>query len=298
VKIVAAPGDSIRVVILGDPQYETTRQPEVLSSQISTLLSDPPDLVIGNGDCTDDGLAASWSWFSTQMARLTVANIPWIITTGNHDYYDYSTTKNRAFVGNTYVSPGPWITGLYQAGHIENSYAIVTFGSVRYLILSLEWSPRDAVVTWANSIMAANPGIRAILVTHAYMGIDGLRLDWATYGLLQPGNPHNPAAATTPAEGINDGQQLWDQLVKNYPFDLVISGHVAPCYSWRSDNRLDGLACVQLGVDWQYNGSWGGGYMLDIDLDLANKQITTSTLGSYLKSEKTENQLIFKSPLA
>lgn len=265
---------------------------------VDALISTPPDLVVCNGDCTDDGLAASWNWFGSQLARLTVAGIPWIPGTGNHDYYDFSTTKNRAFVGNTYVSPGGWITGYYEVGHFENTYTIITIRNVTYLILQLEWSPRDAVVTWAAAVMAANPGLRAILVTHAFMNGDGNRLDWALYGMSQPGNPHNPAAATTPAQGINDGQQLWDKLVRSYPFDLVISGHIAPCFSWRVDNKLDGIPCVQLGVNWQYNGSWGGGYMLDIDLDVANHVITTRTLGSYLASEKTSNELLFKASIS
>lgn len=296
-RITADPGKSIRLVVIGDPQYETTRQSVVLQSMVDELLLNPPDIVIGNGDCTDDGLDASWSYYAQQMNRLTAAGIPWIMATGNHDYYDYYTTKMRAFVANTYMIPGAWITGFYQVGHFENSYCIITIRGETYLFLSLEWSPRDAVVAWAQSVMAANPGVRSILTTHAYLWDDGTRLDWAVYGMAQPANPHNPSPATTPAEGINDGQQLWDALVKSNRFDLVISGHVAPCFSWRSDSRLDGLPCVQLGVNWQYNGSWGGGYMLDIDFDVANKQITTRTLGSYLASEKTPNQLLFKTPI-
>ncbi|KKL52512.1 hypothetical protein LCGC14_2284750, partial [marine sediment metagenome] len=52
------------------------------------------------------------------------------------------------------------------------------------------------------------------------------RHDWATKGSSQLWNPHSYGTSSL-AGGTNDGQELWDKLVKKYPnFIMTLNGHV------------------------------------------------------------------------
>src|SRR6185503_8725998 len=109
----------------------------------------------------------------------------------------------------------------------------------KYLILALEWAPRDHAVEWANSIVERHTDHRVILLTHAYMYYDETRYDWKTNGEKQTWNPHAYANAKLPG-GANDGQELWDKLVKRHPgFVLTLNGHVLNDGTGRMTSRGD-----------------------------------------------------------
>src|SRR5690606_32262986 len=99
-------------------------------------------------------------------------------------------------------------------------------GGNDWIMLALEFGPRDEVVDWANDVIEANPDKLAILVTHAYMYYDDTIYDWANKGTSQSWNPHSYGVAGQ-AGGVNDGQELWDKLVsKHENFRFVFNGHV------------------------------------------------------------------------
>jgi len=289
------------VMCIGDPQYAVSYHPNVFLSQIDFILANPPSLVVCMGDCTDDNLAGAWSFFASQMARLTAAGIVWVVATGNHDYEStvgiIGVNPNRISGINTALAAPPWIGGQYQSGHLENTWTLVNLAGVSWLVISLEWSPRNALVSWANAVIAAHPGTPCILITHAFMASDGTRFDWALKGSLQPGNPHDAIYITTPAEGINDGQELWDKLVNLNPsVRVVLSGHVATA-SWRNDARADATRCVQILADYQYDGVGGDGWLVDYDIDLANQIITARSLSPYLHTTRYFSVDLFRERL-
>jgi hypothetical protein len=294
-------GSSSRVLCIGDPQYAVSYHPEVFRSQIDFILANPPALVVCMGDCTDDNLASAWNFFAFQMGRLTSAGIKWVIATGNHDYEStvgvVGNNPNRNTGLNTALDAPPWIGGQYQSGHLENTWTLVNLAGVDWIVVSLEWSPRNAVVDWANSVLAAHPNTPCILITHAFMANDWTRFDWALKGTSQEGNPHQSNFITTPAEGINDGQELWIKLVNvNSSIRLVLSGHVTTAV-WRNDAREDNTRCVQILADYQSEGVGGDGWLVDYDIDLANQIVTARTLSPYLRTTRYFVVDLFREPL-
>lgn len=120
----------------------------------------------------------------------------------------------------------PGFGGAMAAGKLENSYHTFEANGKKYLILALEWGPHDEAVAWADKMVSEHPGHQTILLTHAYMYYDDTRYDWKERGEEQTWNPHAYGQAKLPG-GVNDGQELWDKLVKKHPgFIMTLNGHV------------------------------------------------------------------------
>ena len=312
VPLAAGPGQSCRILCIGDPQYATSYTHPPFWAQIDYILAVKPSLVVFMGDCTDDNTPTAWSFFAVQLQRLTDAGIQWMIATGNHDYEFVNTggqVWNRNTNLNSYVSPPAWLGGQYQVGHMENTWAIFSLADINHLVMSMEWSPRDAVVTWASSVIAAHASYPVILITHAFVAMNGARYDWATYNTTQVGNPHAPTFLTSPAEGINDGRDLWDKFIANASnVKIVLGGHTyngldhyafEPGARWRRDIRGDGTSCVQILCDYQNQGAAGDGWVADFDLDWANEVLTARTLSPYLGNAlRYTGAVLFREPIS
>ena len=72
-------------------------------------------------------------------------------------------------------------------------------------------------------MLAKHPKRKAILVTHAYLYEDGTRYDAAKAGPRQEWSPHQGGK---PGDGLNDGEELWQKLVRKNNFALTFNGHV------------------------------------------------------------------------
>src|SRR5690606_12637477 len=125
----------------------------------------------------------------------------------------------------SYYANQPSVGGFFEAGKTDNSYHTFNAGGSDWLVLALEWAPRDAVVDWANNVAESHPDHKAILVTHAYMYNDETIYDWETKGSSQSWNPNVYPVANVPGETINDGQQLWEKLVSKHNFQFTFNGH-------------------------------------------------------------------------
>ena len=139
--------------------------------------------------------------------------VPYVLVPGNHD-----TDATRNGLIDSYFTPAtmPWITGTMADGQIENNFTLVDIGPQKWLVLGLEFGPRDAVMTWADAVLKAYPNLPAIIVTHAYLYEEGSRYGMAEPGLADrqpPGQRFAPEAfGYTRSEGINDGEQIWRKL--------------------------------------------------------------------------------------
>lgn len=279
-----------------DIQNETDEANYMLDRMIDFSVARTPDLVIFLGDLTNNNQAAEWTVVQYEISRLNAAGIKWLALLGNHD-----TDSSRNTLANSYLTPGAWISGFYQIGHIENSYALLTLGGIQWLVLGLEFGPRTAVVSWANSVVAANPTATVLLATHCWSYYDNTRYDWAVYGESQLYNPHSPSINYTPAEGTSDGQDLWNNLVSLHPnIPLIVCGHafdypdgIGSCY--RTDTRL-GTICNQVLRDHQ-QANFGGGVVSELMLDVANNVLWSTTYDTLAKRSLLGSGETFKIPL-
>jgi hypothetical protein len=198
-------------------------------------------LVVHEGDVTGGNTPATWQVASEAMAILDKAAIPYALTTGNHDYDqwqpEFRDSPGRATLLNDYFPVSryaamPTHGGTCELDRTENQYHLLSVGGRDYLILVLEWGPRNETLAWADKVLTQHAGRTALIVTHAYTYSDGTRYDWAAKGTRQDCNPHCPFyGLSAPHDGtgnVNDGQQLWDKLVSRHAnVCLVLSGHVS-----------------------------------------------------------------------
>ena len=146
------------IIVLPDTQYYSYGYPEVYAQQTSWILDRMRALriqaVLHVGDLVDGfNDAQQWTHASTAM-RVLDNLVPYVIVPGNHD-----TDANRQTPINTYFGPAsmPWIAKTRVAGQIENSYALLDIGAQQWLVLGLEFGPRDVVVAWADSVLKDLP---------------------------------------------------------------------------------------------------------------------------------------------
>jgi hypothetical protein len=292
----ATPSSKVTVVVLPDTQYYSSGYNAVFFSQTSWIATQKPSLniaaVLHVGDVVDSDVDSQWSVARAAMNDLDKAKIPYVLVPGNHDYGDLErTTKMDAYFGPTSM---PWLAGTMTPGQIENSYALIDLGPQRWLVLGLEFGPRDAVMTWAKDVLARHPQYPAMIVTHAYLYRDGTRYDYQALGLAQSFIPQ--AYGYTATQGINDGEQIWQQLVLPYPnVRMVFSGHDTAMTRLAS-TRPDGSVVYQMLSDFQwyridqsdYYG--GGGYLRVLQFDYASKQIGVQTYSPYLDQYLTDDQ--------
>ncbi len=222
--------------------------------------------VLHEGDIVNNNRASQWEVARDAMKRLH-GKASYALAPGNHDYGENGSSKDRSTLLNEYFSAEeyakqPGFGGLMEAGTLENSYHTFEAGGQKYLILALEWGPRDQAVEWANKIADEHKDHRMILVTHAYVYFDETRYDWARKGKAQIWNPHDYPNGKL-AGGANDGEELWNKLVRKFPgFVLTLNGHVLEDGAGQVESRGDhGNTVHQLMANYQNRFEGGEGYL-------------------------------------
>ncbi|NQT51965.1 metallophosphoesterase, partial [bacterium] len=228
---IPPPPGSFTIAVIPDTQTYAEEYPEVFEAQ-TQWIADNRDAhnikyVLHLGDVTEDNVTEQWDRALVAMNNLNGA-VPYAIATGNHDYGTGGDAGSRdtLFNDSAYFGTGsayasqPSIGGFYEAGKTDNSYHTFNAGDRDWIVLSLEWAPRDEVVDWANQVMEAHPDHTGILDVHAYSYSPGRRYDWGMSHMVA----WNPHSYPTP-EPVNDGQELWDKLVSQHNFALTLSGH-------------------------------------------------------------------------
>ena len=284
------PPAPVTVVVLPDTQYYSSNFHDIFPAQTGWVVAQKSArniaVVLHVGDIVDGpGDPAQWTVANSSMRLLDNGLIPYVLVPGNHD-----TDANRAGPIDNYFAPAtmPWITGTMTAGQIENNYALVDIGPQQWLVLGLEFGPRDAVLTWADGVLKTYPALPTIIVTHAYLYGDGTRYNFAVYGTTQSFIPQ--VYGYTPSEGINDGEEIWQKLIVPNPnVRLVFCGHDSRAARLTS-LRADGSAVHQMLSDYQWFDSLGGsGYLRVLEFDYGQKQIRVQTYSPYLDQFLTDD---------
>ncbi|MCB1218189.1 metallophosphoesterase [bacterium] len=221
---------SWNLAVLPDTQVYSLRYPGEYLAQTAWIVNNAERLdiryVLHEGDIVNNNTAAEW--FNAREAhRLLDGRVPYIMAPGNHDYGPSGDASTRDTLFNDYfefelAAALPGFGGAYEQGRLDNTWHSFSAAGTDWLILALEWAPRDEVVDWACQVLEAHPAHRGMLVTHSFMYNDDTRTDHTKPAGTENYNPHD---YRTPGS-INDGQQLWDKLVRSHDVPLVLSGHI------------------------------------------------------------------------
>jgi hypothetical protein len=244
------------LVVVPDTQNYTWKRPELYALQAGWIAANVRRYNIAHvlhvGDITQHNNMEEWS--AARRAQSLYSDlVPAAYAAGNHDFGPNGNTETRGSLFADYISFAdyrrrPGFGGVYdrEPDRTENSYHLFDGGGRQWLILVLEFAPRDDVVRWANDIVTRHPRLGVILLTHAYLAADGTRFD----GKKQSHGPaFYPLAGSS--DGSNDGEALWQKLVSRHPnFALVISGHVGVA-AYLESKGVNGNSVHQLVVDYQ-----------------------------------------------
>ena len=182
---VTAPDFS--VVVLPDTQYYSESHPDIFDEQTQWILDNQANyniqFVLGEGDIVNvANQPVQWQNADAAVSLLDHAGIPYVLPLGNHDYDNFDPNSRGTTAFNTYFGPSryaqySWYMGGYPSGTNDNFYAEFTVNGQQYLILALEFIPRDAALAWAKTVLDANPDKEIIVVTHSFTFTDATRGD-------------------------------------------------------------------------------------------------------------------------
>jgi hypothetical protein len=295
---------STTLVVLPDTQVYAARYPELFEAQADWIVANRESrniaYVLHVGDIVNDNDPPQWEVARRSLARLDGV-VPYALAPGNHDYGPGGNAATRDTLLNEYFPSSvyadwPTLGGLYEEGRLDNSFHRFRIGSQDWIVVALEWGPRDEVVAWADQVLSAHPDCLAIVITHAYLYFDGTRYDHAKQP-QQQWNPHSYGTAQLPG-GVNDGEQLWQKLVRRHAgVMLTVNGHVlADGLGYLPSQADHGNVVHQMLVNYQMNEMGGEAYLRLLEFLPGGETVQARSYSPYLDRYKTDpqNQFVFK----
>ncbi|MDZ4848342.1 MAG: metallophosphoesterase [Pirellulaceae bacterium] len=291
----APDGDGFTLVILPDTQMYAWKDPSIYRAQTQWIADNIAEhkipMVLHVGDVTQHNNAEQWQ-AAREAHDLIAEKVPCLLLPGNHDLGPEGNASTRQTLMSEYFPPTDferWSTfgGFYdrEPQRTENSFHTLEAGGRKWLVLALEFGPRDDVLRWAGEVVQKHPDRSVILVTHAYLRTDNTRFDrHATF--TSKGKESNKGLDNFKlsgfSEGFNDGEDVWKKLVSQHPnFVLVISGHT--CVTGRRiDTGKHGNTVHQMVVDYQNQENGGNGFLRLLQFPPEGKTIRVVDYSPYL----------------
>jgi hypothetical protein len=288
--------------VLPDTQYYSESYPNILNSQMQWIVNNAAALniqmVLGLGDIVNNGGSTTeWTIADAAYKQLDAAHIPYFAALGNHDYdADNPRGRTSATVNfNHYFGPTryhnasywstPYWQGSYPLNSNENFYGSLTINGQQYLVLALEFYPRDTSLSWATQVVQNNPNAQVIVITHAYEYFDNTRVSAC--------NSFDAQYYNLGAD--NDGDAMWTKLIRQYKnISLVLSGHeVRGAGQYAAGNRADlgtnRNLVNQILANYQNMTNGGNGYLRIMKFHPSTDTIDVLTYSPYLNSYITDS---------
>ena len=304
--------------ILPDTQFYIQSYPEMFMAQVNWFKDQKDALklafVVHQGDIVETpSLQSEWTRATGILGVLETAKIPFVLCAGNHDIGWDATRRLATLMNQNFpVSKFSQYQGSFEENKIENSYYLLPAGGRTWLVVSLEFGPRNEAVAWADTIFKMHADKPAILLTHAYMYMGMERYDNVKY----PEGRHfwNPHVYRLPGS-TNDGEEMWQKLVsKNDNILLVLSGHATwpeGAAGLLSTRRANGYYVHEMLANFQgcpvdnmcvnrdtMKAVRGGeGMLRTISFEPANRRALVKTYSPYLMQSRTETNMEFELPL-
>lgn len=264
-------------------------------------LVEQNNLINPDGKSSNQSSKAQWTAVSKAFDQLN-GKVPYITATGNHDY-GYVSAENRKSNFNTYfpVDKNPLNqkilrevgTNIDDIPTLENAcYELVTPKGKKYLVMSLEFAPRDSVLNWAGRVAALEKykSHTVVLLTHSYLSAQNEHIVKEKYKLTGP----------------NYGAAIFEKLVKpSANIGLVLSGHIgAPDneqahLAFRTDKNITGKTIQQmtfnaqaLGGGWMGNG--GDGWLRILEFEPDGHTVSVRTFSPLFAISPKTNHLAWR----
>ncbi len=287
------------LVLLPDTQNYTQKFPEIFEKQTTwiTQHADEVAFVLHLGDITNNNIEKQWE-VATRAMHILDGKVPYAIVTGNHDIGTNGKTDVRntdlfnQYFNYTKYSQTKNFRGAYEKGKMDNTWHEFKAGGKKWLVLSLEFGPRNKVLDWAAEIIKAHPKHNVIIQTHAYMYSDQTRMSSERKHRWLPQS--TGLAKDIGADAPNNGEQMWEKLASLYPnIIMVVSGHVLNdgvgtlvSHGKHGNPVYQMLSNYQSGVQGSQNG--GNGFLRILSIDTKKKTISVKTYSPVTDTYKRE----------
>ena len=256
-------------------------------------------MAIHVGDITQTGHDEEWKIADRAFQTLD-HDVPYIVCSGNHDM-GYSpehrkTSHSRTSHFSAYFPPSRFMGNSLYDPHFgknksvhfhderktENYYLSLSAGGMTFLIITLEFKPRDHILSWANKVVAQHPDCRTIVVTHSYLS--------KTAGQRAGSDPY--------AVTGNSGESIWEKFISRHKnIFLVLSGHAME--NLLTSHGRHGNPVHQVQADYWYGDTpdikAGSGYLRIMtfrpDKDVIEVQTYSPVLDKFLTRTKSNFSL-------
>lgn len=286
------------LVVLPDTQKYSRFHPEIFSAQTRWIAESAERekiaYVLHVGDLVDKNTRNEWRVAQEAMSELDDI-VPYQVVPGNHDMgsvgFETSADVRDTKLYNEFFPvekfrPQLQFGGTYELGSMDNSYQYFEAGGLEWLVLALEFGPRQRVVDWANEVIAAHPNHRVIVVTHSYLGPTDERTEGniVHYGVGDDG------------DGPHDGKQLWEQLVsKHKNIVMVFSGHDKGDGGGRRVSQgIYGNSVYEMMSNFQHFENGGNGFLRLVRIDTTKGRIEVKTFSPSLNTFKRDGDHEFE----
>ncbi|WP_442505487.1 metallophosphoesterase [Novipirellula sp. SH528] len=271
---------SFSVVLLPDTQLYSEKYPDTYVAQAlwirQQVKEDNIKFVVHLGDIVQTATQKP-EWENADRAmRLLDGVVPYSMVPGNHDMV----LENRdSALYNQYYSPRRFADRPWYGGHMgetnDNNFCFFEASGMKFMIISLEFAPRDETLEWAANVTKRYPDHRVIVATHCYM---------------RP-NQRDTGCATAYKIAGNSGEQIWQKFIRKQPnIFLVVSGHVLGVGLQTSVNDAGGKVLEML-TDYQGLPNGGDGWLRSLQFVPGKNKIhvrTYSPLLDKLNSDASE----------
>jgi hypothetical protein len=283
------PGEPYTIAVLPDTQYMVANYPYILTRLMQWLMENAAEynieLVLQVGDVTNNNTPGQWVVAQDNYTQLNGV-LPYVLAIGNHDMspgQGGQVAHRFQSLIKDYFPPESFsgLQGNFPEERLDNTYHTFHIAGTDYLVISLEFTPPDEVLEWANQVVAAHPDHTVIVVTHFYLAKDGTRAP-------QGRTSHYPLAEDM-STTMNDGAMIWYDFVRHHPnIVYVFGGHTySPAIPWNIGYGLEGNMVFEFLVDFQ-SEDWGGnGYFALFEITPDNK-LNVSAYSPFLGTYKND----------
>ncbi|MDM1096595.1 metallophosphoesterase [Myroides odoratimimus] len=243
-------------------------------------------------------LSSKQQWeFIDKSFTILDHKIPYILATGNHDYtIDSKGTRTTQYdkyfpITKNYLNQKHLVQhGLNEHNLPTLTNAMYEFKGINnkdYLIVNLEYAPRNTTLNWANEILKFKQyeNHQIVLLTHAYLNRNDTRLEgdnkWIIFEPYFKDKKERKSDRILLPES-NNGEQIWNKIVKETKnMQLVLSGHISG-EGYRVDKNNFGQEVHQMLFDMQsegggHQGNGGDGFIRILEFYDDNRTIKVKT---------------------
>jgi hypothetical protein len=264
-------GGNFTLIPIPDTQKYSLNYPWIYYDQMQWIVD---SMAVWNivfaaheGDIVDTyGSTLEWMRADTAMSILEdpistglPEGIPYSVVPGNHD----TPTTNY----NTYFGVSRFAGRSYYGGHDgsdnDNNYSFFSAGGMDFIVIGLEYNPSSSYIAWADSLLAAYPNRRGIVVTHYILNTNG---SWG-----------------------GQGQLIYDTLKDNPNLDLMLCGHMHG-EALRTEVYNGDTTYVIL-ADYQDITNGGNGWLRIMEFQPAQNRVRVLTYSPYIDQYGTDTSM-------